>query len=153
MHQNDNGNKLTVLVLLALIACLFCVSPAIAQEQMSLPIPIPLLGDNNQAGLAFDGVPFPYAPEISALWCGGEGTLSFILKGDITALYCWRYQQGEVTFLDCKDVETSPDTYLLEGAKKQGITSFFAQGAQLYGFDDIMGNLYAYDATGWRMEA
>ncbi|MCL2866875.1 MAG: hypothetical protein FWF47_03825 [Clostridia bacterium] len=78
----------------ALLILLFNAS-AFATK-ISIPIPIPLLGDFGQAGLWFNGLPCAESPDISAIWHDNTGNLFFIIRGDITALYCWEYGKGNV---------------------------------------------------------
>ena len=75
-----------------------------------------------------------------------------MIRGDTTALYRWKYDQGEVTLLNAKAWEEDPDSYLLEGAKEQDIVAFFSQGEQLYGLDGANGHLLLFGANGWQID-
>jgi len=158
--------KLSILILLILFLSFLSLS-AVAQGcvtadqgspsgqsmvhevQLALPVPFPLLGDYGQAGLAFEGLPQSVSPDISALWCSHEGELSFIIHGDISALYCWKYDKGEVSMQSTKPSERQPDAYLLPNAQAQGISEIFTQNGQMYGLDDIGCHLFKLNGDQW----
>ena len=145
--------KLSILVLLIISVSFLGISAAaqgyvpadqespsgqspVYEVQLTLPVPFPLLGDYGQAGLVFEGLPQPVSPDISALWCSHVGELSFIIHGDISALYCWKYDKGDVSLQNTKPSERQPDAYLLPNAQAQGISEVFEQNGQMYGLDE-----------------
>ena len=151
MHLNSFRPCFSVIGILVLVVSIVFFPFAVAEEQVSIPIPVPLLGEYGQAGLAFNGLPWDVSLDISALWRSNEGELSFVIHGDITALYRWKYDQGEVSLLNVKLREKDADSLLLEGAKEQSIIAFFLQGEQLYGIDGTNGRLLTFGANGWQI--
>lgn len=152
MHLNSFRSRFSAFGFLVLVIIFFSFFSAVAEKQISIPVPVPLLGDYGQAGLAFNGLPWAISPDISALWLSDEGELSFVMHGEITALYRWKYKQGEIALLNVKDWEEDPDSFLLEGAKKQSIVAFFSQGGQLYGLDGTNGHLLSFGINGWQID-
>lgn len=150
MHFHSFGTRIFAFLLILLLVSICGISFATA-EKVYIPIPRPLLGDLGQAGLWFDGLPWNVEPDISAIWCNEMGDLFFIIRGDISALYRWKYNQGEISLLNAKDREEENDSFLLEGAKEQQIIDFFSQDQQLYGIDGKNGHLLTMDTNGWHV--
>ncbi|MEA4933534.1 MAG: extracellular solute-binding protein, partial [Lawsonibacter sp.] len=77
------------------------------------------------------------------------GELSFIIHGDISALYCWKYDKGDVSLQNTKPSERQPDAYLLPNAQAQGISEVFEQNGQMYGLDENDCHLFRLDGDHW----
>lgn len=141
-------NKISIVCFLVLL-CSIIINMSALSEDTLLPIPIPLIGDHGQAGLYFDGLPWSFEADIQSIWPHEDNSLSFIAKGDITALYRWDYNNSNVSRLSVKLNEKDADAALLPGATEATIVDYFMQEGSLYGISETNNEILFFNDSKW----